>query len=283
MYLLSDLVYNMPPMKGHYTDLKARRALRDNFFRRLGPCGETIMHLFDLVKGVNFNMIDDQNRIMAFNHSNCENCNVKGDADYVGKNLFDLFPKALAEVYSSRNREVRSTGRPIVEKAYSHAADRSTDIKIVSVFPLRDTKGKIIGTASINHALESGANKPDWYQAIRAAVTYIDDHYREKISISTLAHVSNMSASVFRRAFCKIMEMTPGAYITTIRINKARKLLAETGKTISDIAEECGFYDQSHFIKMFARSRRQSPSEYRMAHQAPAEKTRTRLKATPHK
>ena len=270
-------------MEKLYTSLKTRMALRNNFFRQLGPCGEMMKHLFDLVAGVNFNMIDDKDRVMAFNRNNCENCNFKDEADYVGKNLFDLFPKALADVYSSRNREVRNRGRPIVEKAYSHAADRSTDIKIVSVFPLRDTKGKIIGTASINHAIESGANKPDWYKAIRAAIAYIDDHFREKISITTLAGVSNMSASVFRRAFFKIMETTPGAYITTIRINKARKLLAETGKTISDIAEECGFYDQSHFIKMFARSRRQSPSEYRMAHQTSAEKTRTRLKATPHK
>ena len=264
-------------VKRHCTNLKARLALRDSFFRRLGPCGETMMHLFDFVKGVNFNMIDNQDRIMVFNRNNCENCNFKDETDYVGKNLFDLFPKALADVYSSRNRKVRNTGRPIVERAYSYAADRSTDIKIVSVFPLRDVKGRIIGTASINHALESGANKPDWYQAIRAAVAYIDDHFREKISIATLARVSNMSASVFRRAFCKIMEITPGAYITTIRINKARKLLAETGKTISDIAEECGFYDQSHFIKMFARLRRQSPSEYRMAHQNPTAKSRTRL------
>ena len=241
-------------------------ALRNNFFRQLGPCGEMMKHLFDLVAGVNFNMIDDKDRVMAFNRNNCENCNFKNESDFVGKNLFDLFPKALADVYSSRNREVRKSGRPIIEKAYSHAADRSTDIKIVSIFPLRDNKGRVIGTASINHALESGANKPDWYQAIRAAVTYIDNHFTEKLSIKLLARVSNMSASTFRRAFEKIMDTTPGVYLTTIRINKARKLLTDTDKTISDIAEECGFYDQSHFIKMFTRLRRQSPSEYRRRH-----------------
>ena len=75
-----------------------------------------------------------------------------------------------------------------------------------------------------------------------------------------------MSMSAFRRAFENIMETTPGAYITTIRINKARKLLSETSKTISDIAEECGFYDQSHFTKAFIRLRRQSPGEYRRHH-----------------
>ena len=253
-------------MKKDFTSLKRRLALRDNFLRSIGPCGETMMRLFELVKGVNFNMIDDQDRVMAFNCNNRENCNLKDDADFVGKNLYDLFPKSLADIYSSRNREVRDTGRPIVERTYSHAADRSTDIKTVSVFPLRNANGRIIGTASINHALESGANKPDWYQAIRAAVAYIDDHFMEKVSIATLARISGMSTSVFRRAFEKIMEMTPGTYITTIRINKARKLLTETSKTISDIAEECGFYDQSHFTKAFVRIRHQLPGEYRRKH-----------------
>lgn len=253
----------MPRMEKNYKDLKARMALRDEFFRRLGPSGETMKNMFDLVRDVTFNMIDDQDRVMAFNRRNRENCNFRDDADFVARNLYDLFPKVLADVYSSRNREVRESGRPIVEKTYSHAADRSTDIKIVSIYPLRDVKGRIVGTTSITRALESGSNKPDWYQAIRAAVAYIDDHFREKLSIEALARVSNMSRSAFRRAFASIMETTPGAYITTIRINKARKLLSETNKTISDIAEECGFYDQSHFTKAFIRLRRQSPGEYR--------------------
>ena len=253
-------------MKKHYKDLKARLALRDDFFRQLGPCSKTMLQLFNLVQGVNFNMIDAHDRVMAFNRNNCENCNMQDEADFVGRNLFDLFPKTLAEVYSSRNREVRTSGKPIVEKTYSYAADRSTDIKIVSVFPLHDMEGRIVGTTSINHAIESGDDKPDWYQTIRSAVAYIDDHFMEKVSIATLARISGMSTSVFRRAFVKIMDTTPGVYISTIRINRARKLLAETDKTISDIAEECGFYDQSHFTKVFFRLRHLSPGEYRRKH-----------------
>ena len=256
----------MPHMEKLYTSLKSRTALRDEFFRRLGPNGETMKDMFDLVGDVSFNMIDDQDRVMAFNRRNRENCNFKDEKDFIARNLHDLFPKVLADVYSARNRAVRESGRPIVEKTYFHAADRSTDIKIVSIYPLRDVKGRIIGTTSVTRALESGANKPDWYQSIRAAVAYIDDHFAEKLSIKLLARVSNMSPSTFRRAFEKTMETTPGVYLTTIRINKARKLLADTDKTISDIAEECGFYDQSHFIKMFARLRRQTPSEYRRRH-----------------
>ena len=253
-------------MEKNYKDLKARMALRNKFFRRLGPSGETMRDMFDLVRDVTFNMIDDKDRVMAFNRRNRENCNFKDEEDFVARNLYDLFPKVLADVYSSRNRAVRESGRPIAEKTYSHAADRSTDIKIVSIYPLRDVKGRIVGTTSVTRALESGANKPDWYQTIRSAVAHIDDHFMEKVSIATLARISGMSTSVFRRVFVKIMDTTPGTYISTIRINRARKLLADTDKTISDIAEECGFYDQSHFTKVFFRLRHQSPGEYRRKH-----------------
>ena len=42
------------------------------------------------------------------------------------------------------------------------------------------------------------------------------------------------------------METTPGDYIATIRINRARRLLTTTSMKVFDIALECGFYDQSH-------------------------------------
>ena len=253
-------------MKESYTDRKSRRKLRDDFFRRLGYNGEALKRMFDLVSEFNFNMVDEQDRIMAFNKKNCENCNIRDEDEIIGRKIPDCFPKVLSDVYMARNRHVRETGKPIINQLYTHGADRSTDIKVVSIFPLYDTTGKVIGTTCINRPLKAGGNKPDWYGLIKAAVAYIDDHYDERLSISLLAAVSKMSVATFRREFHKIMEMTPGAYITTIRINHARKLLTSTNKTIDAIAVECGFYDQSHFVKMFKHLRRQTPSQYRQAH-----------------
>ena len=78
-----------------------------------------------------------------------------------------------------------------------------------------------------------------------------------------------MSETSFRRTFTQVMEMAPGEYIATIRINYARKLLTTTAMKVYDIAEACGFYDQSHFIRTFKRLRRQTPAKYRRAHFAP--------------
>ena len=253
-------------MKKNYITRKARMELRSEFFRRLGPCAETMRLMFELVEGVNFNMIDDNDRIMAFNRNNCENCNIRSEDEAIGKSCHELFPKVLADIYTKRNREVRESGRPVVNRIYTHAADRSTDIKVVSIFPLRDLNGRIIGTTSMNRAIESRSAKPDWYGAIHTSVAYIDEHFAEKLSTDTLARISKMSASTFRRMFAKVMETTPGAYVNTIRINHARKLLSGNDKTIEAISVECGFYDQSHFEKAFKRERGMTPGEYRRRH-----------------
>ena len=243
-----------------------RKKLQRDFLRRVGPNAETFKALFDTLPDATFYMMDDQDRIMAYNRRNCVNSNIRSEAEIVGKKSSEVFPAVLAEVYMARDREVRRTGKPILNRVYGHGADRSTDLRIVNIYPLRDVRGKIIGTVCLYRTVASGDSKSDWYGAIKKAVAHIDAHFAEPLALSALAAVSGMSVTSFRRTFKQVMEITPGSYIATIRINHARKLLATTDMKIFDIAEACGFYDQSHFIRTFKRIRRQTPAQYRRTH-----------------
>ena len=243
-----------------------RKKLQRDFLRRVGPNAETFKALFDTLPDATFYMMDDQDRIMAYNRRNCENSNIRSESEIVGKKSSEVFPAVLAEVYMARDREVRRTGKPILNRVYGHGADRSTDLRVVNIYPLRDAEGTIIGTVCLYRTVASGDSKPDWYGAIRQAVAHIDAHFAEALTLPDLARVSGMSESSFRRTFKQVMEMTPGSYIATIRINHARKLLATTGMKVHEIAEKCGFYDQSHFIRTFKRLRHQTPAQYRRAH-----------------
>lgn len=250
-------------MKISSTSLAARLALRDEFFRRLGPCGETLVQTVDLFPGACLSVVDTRMRVMAFNRANLENCNFGSEEEVVGRRLADVFPKVLADFYAARHRQVQRTGTPIVRGAYSHAADRSTDVRTVSILPLRGIDGKIAGSANINWRGGPGGGTLDWCGAVRDAVAWIDAHFDEKVTDATLAGVSHLSVSAFRRAFVKTMEMTPAAYVRTIRVNHARKLLETTDMTVAAIAWKCNFCDESHFVKVFRKIRGKSPSEYR--------------------
>ena len=84
-----------------------RKKLQRDFLRRVGPNAETFKALFDTLPDATFYMMDDQDRIMAYNRRNCENSNIRSEAEIVGRKSSEVFPAVLAEVYMARDREVR--------------------------------------------------------------------------------------------------------------------------------------------------------------------------------
>lgn len=247
---------------------RQKRELQHNFFRKAGPNIEAFRQMFDLVPDTKFFIIDDKDRIITFNLQNLENGNFKDEMEVVGKTCAELFPAPFAKIYMERDREVRRTGKPIIERAYTHAADYSTDLRIASVFPLHDRRGKLIGTATVYRTKPCGGAIPDWYDRIKGAVAFIDAHYADKLSLRQLAESAGLSQSLFSRLFKRTTQTTPIRYITEIRLNHARKLLSDTDKTLAEIAAEAGFYDEAHFVKTFRKSRGLTPGAYRRAHRS---------------
>ncbi len=99
--------------------------------------------------------------------------------------------------------------------------------------------------------------------SIVKAMDYIQNNYFEKFTLEELAKIANMSRSTFLRQFNLLCSCTPQQYLTRIRIAKAQKLLDDSDRTISNIAQDCGFFDSSHFDRIFRQEKGISPSAYR--------------------
>ncbi|PFI60727.1 helix-turn-helix domain-containing protein [Priestia megaterium] len=98
---------------------------------------------------------------------------------------------------------------------------------------------------------------------LKQVLEYIDEHFYEKITISRLSSLLNMSEGHFSRFFKSIVNMTPIEYINIIRVNKASALLKQTDKKIIDISMEVGFDNPSYFIKTFKKQKKCTPSQFR--------------------
>lgn len=92
---------------------------------------------------------------------------------------------------------------------------------------------------------------------------HISHYYKEKITLDILAQRFCISKYHLAREFKRCSGVSISEYLLTTRINKAKSLLRYSDKSIGQIAEEVGFYNSSHFIKLFYKRELITPSSYR--------------------
>lgn len=80
---------------------------------------------------------------------------------------------------------------------------------------------------------------------------YIGNNVDKVINISEPASMCHMGESTFRRKFSRRVGILPLKYINYHKIEKAKELLANADFNILNLPETLGFYDLSHFYKVF--------------------------------
>jgi AraC-like DNA-binding protein len=85
---------------------------------------------------------------------------------------------------------------------------------------------------------------------IQLACGYMEKHYTQNITLDDISRVSGLSKYTLLRNFTVQKGITPYQYLSTIRINHAKKLL-EAGTPPLEAAMQSGFSDQSHFTRFF--------------------------------
>ena len=86
---------------------------------------------------------------------------------------------------------------------------------------------------------------------LRRVTEYMQDHLSEHASLAELAGLAGLSVSHFSRAFRASTGIPPHLWLRRRRIERAQDLLRTSAKPISEVAEVCGFSDQSHLTKTF--------------------------------
>lgn len=103
---------------------------------------------------------------------------------------------------------------------------------------------------------------------MRRAVALMHEDCARDWSLDLLAREVGMSRSMLAERFRTTMNDTPLAYLRTVRLQRAMRLLAESDATLERIAAQVGYRDAFAFSKAFKRAVKQSPGEYRRARAA---------------
>lgn len=100
-------------------------------------------------------------------------------------------------------------------------------------------------------------------QKLKQMMVYVNTHYAEKITVPMLAAAAYCSERECYRTFQSCLHTSPTDYIRTVRLQSACKLLLETDRTVTDIAQSCGFGTSSYFGMQLYAETGCTPTEYR--------------------
>jgi len=89
-------------------------------------------------------------------------------------------------------------------------------------------------------------------------------HFSENLALSSIAQKVNVHPVHLAREFRKLYRCSIGEYVRQLRIEFACKELASTDAPLIEIALRAGFFDQSHFCRVFKRSMGLTPAQYRL-------------------
>ena len=117
-----------------------------------------------------------------------------------------------------------------------------------------------------SHARNFVTDAENQKNSIQRILEYIDHHYKEDLSRTTLADMVYLSADHLARIFKKETGETLVKYITDKRIHAAKELLSDTKTPIAQVASEVGYDNYSYFTKIFKEKTGFSPGDYRKHH-----------------
>jgi AraC-like DNA-binding protein len=109
------------------------------------------------------------------------------------------------------------------------------------------------------------STRQEIFRRLNFAKDYIHSNYSEKIELSDLGKISNLAPHYLLRKFKKHFNITPHRYLTARRLEKAKELLLNTDKPVTEICIEVGFESLSSFGVLFKKHFNLPPEKYKLS------------------
>ncbi len=121
---------------------------------------------------------------------------------------------------------------------------------------------QLIGHLKAEQRLNSGIQRS--MLQLRDSMRYLENNYNDpKLQISELSRICGISEKQYRRIFKAVYHYNPYQFLQRFRVDQAISLLESTSKSVSEIAELCGFSDLYSFSHCFKSMIGISPNIYR--------------------
>lgn len=132
----------------------------------------------------------------------------------------------------------------------------------LSSFAVEGLVLEILAEASRRRSASAGPPPgPAW---LRQAHDLIHETFVEPLTLASVARMVGVHPSHLARTFRAYYGCSIGAYVRRLRVERACQELADTDAALAQIALRAGFFDQSHFSRVFKAQTRKTPAQFRM-------------------
>ena len=241
--------------------------MQRDFYARMGE-RQQFQQLFEHLPGVYFFVKDDQSRMMGASRSILERFGLTTEDEIIGTTDYEYFPPHIADSFVRDDQMVLDTGEPLTGRVEIwYTEQRLLDWFVTDKLPVRDSGGKILGVMGTVRSYEGSRRSLLTYTQIDQVVEYIRGNHRGKITVTDLARRANLSPRQLHRKFMEVFNMSVQEFLTKTRIQAASDDLLNTDRSITEIAHDFGFCDQSAFTQQFKKHIGKTPLKFRRQHQ----------------
>lgn len=110
---------------------------------------------------------------------------------------------------------------------------------------------------------ETGKSPASRLTALKEMISFIQKNYARKISLDEISHAGSVGRTSCCKLFRKYTNLSPLAYLTDYRLERACELLARTDLSVTEIGQEVGLSTPSYFTKIFRERFGQTPRDFR--------------------
>lgn len=219
--------------------------------------------LFTDVPHVMFCVKSTEGTYLAVNQAFVDRTGMGSIDAVLGTRAADLFPPELAASYEAQDDQLRATGQPLRNQLeLILRPDGSTGWYVTSKTLIGPTTSPY-AIASVSVDLRAPADSSGAHAGVAAALTYARQHATEPISVADMAAAAELTTTQLERAFKRSLGLSVKQVLLRFRLEVVLVRLASSNDSVSTIAAESGYYDQSALTRHFSRVVGMTPGAYR--------------------
>lgn len=244
--------------------MKPPRLQAEFFAQMLDP--QAVRAMFDHLPGVFFFIKDAQGRLITANAAKLDRLGLAHESEIVGKTDAAFFPPDVVLAFRQDDEEILRTGKPVINRLELWLDEQRTlNWFMTTKLPIPGRDGGIIGIMGLSRRYDDQSTRHT-VREVAAAVAHIQEHLQENLTAGDLAQAVGVSERHLHRKLREAMGITPHELMLRMRIQSAAEALTKTGRTLSDIALDHGFCDQSAFTLQFRKRTGMTPRQFRQRH-----------------